>query len=62
VSELASCQHDGVQQLLDLRVENLGVREHLADKVYWPLNEQHVALFRPLDDMAALTTCVVVAT
>jgi hypothetical protein len=49
VPELASRQHEGVQQLLDLRVANLGVREHLTDEVYRPLNKQRVTFFCPLD-------------
>jgi hypothetical protein len=50
VSELATCQHDGVQQLMDLWVVHLGVREYFIDEVYWSLDGQRVTFFRSLDN------------
>jgi hypothetical protein len=49
VSQLPPCQNHRAQQLLDLRVADLGLGEHLADEVDWPLNGQCMPLFLPLD-------------
>jgi hypothetical protein len=48
VTELASCEHHRVEQLLDLRVSRLGLGQHLADVVYKPLDWQGVTLLRTL--------------
>jgi len=36
---------DGVQELLDLRVASLGVKQYLANKVYEALHFEGVSLF-----------------
>ena len=49
VSQLLPCQDHRVQQLLNLRVADLGFRQYLANEVDWPLNGQCMPLFLPLD-------------
>jgi hypothetical protein len=46
VVKLAPCEHHRVEQLLDLRVMRLGLRQHLADVVNRALDWQGVALLR----------------
>jgi hypothetical protein len=62
VTKFAPRQYDGIQQLLDLRVANLGFLEHLADEVDWPLNKQGMSFLCPLDTKTTLTTCVIAVT
>jgi hypothetical protein len=50
VAKFAPRQDDGIQQLLDLRVANLGLREYLTDEVDWSLNEQGMSFLCPLDN------------
>jgi hypothetical protein len=48
VAEFAPREDHRIQQLLDLRVARLGVRQDLADVVDWPLDWQGVPFLRAL--------------
>ena len=49
VLQLVACKDYGVDQLLNLGVTCLGLREHLADEIDWPLDWQRMPLLLPLD-------------
>jgi hypothetical protein len=46
-SQLSPGDEDSVQELLDLRVACLGVRQDFTDEVDWTLNLEGVALLLP---------------
>jgi hypothetical protein len=54
VLQLAPREHYRVEQLLDLRIPRLGLKQHLADVVYKPLDWEGVPFLRTLyhDDRA----------
>jgi hypothetical protein len=49
VSQLSPCYNHYVEQLLDLRVADFGLRKHFSNEVDWPLDEQCMPVFLSLD-------------
>ena len=47
--QLAAGEDYGIDQLLDLGVTCLSLREYFTDKIDWPLDWQRMALLLPFD-------------